>query len=107
MPDKVPDVFRSGMSATVNIVEKTKDNVLTLPLGAVKKSKEGTYVIVSQGPKKKPEEKNVELGISDDKNIEIISGLTVDDKVLITVQKHNKTNTDKTAVNPLNPMRRR
>jgi macrolide-specific efflux system membrane fusion protein len=106
LPDKVPDVFRSGMSATVNIVEKAKDNVLTLPLGAVKKSKEGTYVLVGQGAGKKPEERKVEVGISDDKNIEIVSGLTVNDKVLIAVQKY-KAGTSKTAVNPLSPIRRR
>ena len=104
LPDKVPDVFRSGMSATVNIVEEAKDDVLTLPLGAVKKSKEGTFVLVGQGAGKKPEDRKVEVGISDDKNIEIISGLTADDKVLVAVQKY-KANTAKTAVNPLSPMR--
>ena len=106
LPDKVPDVFRSGMSATVNIVEKAKDDVLILPLGAVKKSKEGSYVLIARGAGKKPEERKVEVGISDDKNIEIVSGLTANDKVLMAVQKY-KVNTAKAAVNPLSPMRRR
>ncbi len=106
LPEKVPDVFRSGMSATVNIVEKARDDVLTLPLAAVKKSKDGAYVLIGRGPGKKPEEKKVETGISDEKNIEIISGLTADDKVLMTIQKY-KASSGKTAVNPLSPMRRR
>ena len=106
LPDKVPDVFRSGMSATVNIVEKAKDNVLTLPLGAVKQSKDGASVLISKGMGKSPEERKIETGISDDKNIEIVSGLTADDKVLIAVQAY-KANTGKAAVNPLSPMRRR
>lgn len=104
LPDKVPDVFRSGMSATVNIVEKAKDNVLTLPLGAVKKTKEGAFVLISQGAGKKPAEQKIETGISDEKNIEIISGLTSNDKVLMAVQKY-KSNAGKAAVNPLSPMR--
>lgn len=105
LPDKVPDVFRSGMSATVNIVEKAKDNVLTLPLGAVKKSKEGAYVLTGKAPGKKPKEKKIEVGISDDKNIEIVSGLTAGDKVLMAVQKYKAAG--KMAVNPLSPMRRK
>ena len=105
LPDKVPDVFRSGMSATVNIVEKAKDNVLTLPIGAVKKSKEGAYVLISQGPGKKPGERQVEVGISDDKNTEIVSGLTANDKVLIVVQKY-KVNA-KSGTNPLSPFGQR
>lgn len=106
LPDKVPDVFRSGMSATVNIVEEAKDNVLTLPVAAVKRTREGTHVLLGRGKGKKPEERKVELGISDDKNVEIVSGITSDDKVLIVTQKY-KANTAKSAVNPLNPMARR
>ena len=102
LPDKVPDVFRSGMSATVNIVEEAKENVLTLPLAAVKRSKDGAYVLLSRGPGKKPEERKVELGISDEKNTEIISGLTPEDKVLMAAQKY-KVNASKSATNPLSP----
>ena len=102
LPDKVPDVFRSGMSATVNIVEKAKDNILTLPLTAVKRGKEGSYVLISKGKEVKPEERKVEVGIVDEKNIEIVSGLTSDDKVLMAVQKY-KANTAKSGTNPLSP----
>ncbi len=106
LPDEVPDVFRSGMSATVSIVEKAKEDVLTLPLAAIKRGKEGTYVVVSRGPGQKPETRKIEAGIADEKNIEIISGLTADDKVLMTIQKY-KADTSKAGINPLSPMRRR
>lgn len=106
LPDKVPNVFRSGMSATVNIVEKAKDNVLTLPAGAIKRDKEGTYVLLSAAADKKPEEHKVEVGIADDKNVEIISGLTANDNVLMSVPKY-KVSTSKSGTNPLNPMARR
>ena len=54
-------------------------------------------------PGEKPAERKVETGSSDEKNIEIISGLTSDDKVLLVIQKY-KLNTSKSGVNPLNPM---
>lgn len=106
LPDDVPDVFRSGMSATVNIVENAKDDVLTLPLAAVKRDKDGAYVLTSKGFSKKPQVREVGLGISDEKNVEITSGLTADDKVLVVTQKY-KANTAKTGTNPLMPAPRR
>lgn len=106
LPEKVPPMFRSGMSATVNIVEKAKDKILTLPVGAVKRGKEGAYVLISKGKGEKPEERGVEVGISDDKNVEIISGLTPDDKVLLITQQY-KLAPGKGGVNPLNPIARR
>ena len=102
LPENVPDVFRSGMSATVNIVEKAKDGILILPLAAVKRGKEGPYVLVSRGKGMKPEERKIETGIADEKNIEIVSGLTPEDKVLMAVQKY-KANTAKSGTNPLSP----
>ena len=54
----------------------------------------------------KPEERKVEVGISDEKNIEIISGLTTDDKVLMTVQKY-KASAGNSGTNPLSPFGQR
>jgi macrolide-specific efflux system membrane fusion protein len=107
LPEKVPDVFRSGMSATVIIVENAKDNILTLPLGAIKRGKEGTYVLVSRGSGKSPEERKVKVGIFDDKNVEIISGLTASDKVLMASQKYKPSTTAASGTNPFMPSRRR
>ncbi|MDD5634346.1 MAG: efflux RND transporter periplasmic adaptor subunit [Candidatus Omnitrophica bacterium] len=106
LPESVPDVFRSGMSATVTIMENEKDNILTLPLGAVKRDKNGAYVLVGKTKGKKPEERRVELGVSDEQNVEIVSGLAADDKVLITTQKY-KANSAKGGTNPLMPAMRR
>ena len=107
LPEKVPDVFRSGMSATVTIVENAKDNILTLPLGAIRRGKEGTYVLVSQGPGRRVEERKVKIGISDDKNAEIISGLTASDKVLMASQKYKPSTNATSGTNPFMPSRRR
>ena len=107
LPEKVPEVFRSGMSATVNITEKAKDNILTLPAGAVKRNREGTYVLMAGSKDGKPEERKIEAGLSDDKNVEIISGLTTNDKVLMVTQKYKASSGKSAGTNPLNPMARR
>jgi len=87
LPEKVPDVFRSGMSAVVEIVEASKENVLCLPLEAVRRTKRGGKVLLAQGNGKTPVEQKVALGIADDKNVEIVSGLTTNDTVVIRSAK--------------------
>ena len=77
-----------------------------LPVSAIKRGKEGAYVLLSRGLDKKPVERKVELGISDEKNVEIVSGLTADDKVLMVTQKY-QVKASKGGTNPLNPIPRR
>jgi len=107
LPETVPEVFRSGMSATVNIAEKTRDNVLLVPTEALKRGSEGAYVLISRGIGKEPIERKVEVGMSDEKNIEIISGLSKEDKVLVKSQKYKLSAAPNTGTNPLLPTRRR
>lgn len=107
VPDTVPEVFRSGMSATVNIAEKTKEDALLIPLDAVRKAKDGNFVTVSRGSGKKPEEVKVELGISDEKNVEVISGISESDTILAKGQKFSLQEAPKGGTNPLMPFGRR
>jgi len=107
VPDTVPDVFRSGMSATVNIAEKTKEGALLIPLDAVRKAKDGNFVTVSRGNGKNPEEVKVELGISDEKNVEVVSGISESDTILAKGQKFSLQEAPKGGTNPLMPFGRR
>jgi len=107
VPDTVPEVFRSGMTATVNIAEKTKDKVLLVPLEAIRRTKDGAYVFIKEGPGQKPTERKVELGIADDKNIEVVSGISLDDTIEIVSQKYVPATEQKGRTNPLLPSRRR
>jgi macrolide-specific efflux system membrane fusion protein len=107
LPEKVPDIFRSGMSATVEIVEKEKKDVLMLPLEAVMKDKEGSYVLMAQLPGPKPTRHTVEIGSSDEKNVEIISGLTADYKVLVAAQKYQVDKSAQAGTNPFMPSRKK
>lgn len=88
IPEEVPDFFRSGMNATVDFNVDSKENILLLPLEAVKKDKEENYVLLKKNGDKGPVKQVVQLGISDDKNVEILSGLSVNDKVVIMSKKY-------------------
>jgi macrolide-specific efflux system membrane fusion protein len=106
LPESVPEVFRSGMSANVDIITESKENVLIIPLEAVSQEKEGSFVFLSKGRNRKSSKVEVKLGISDDENIEILSGLAEGDKVLITTQKYIPSQNSNSS-SPLMPFGRR
>ena len=88
VPQRVPDVFRSGMSANVNIIEKNKDNILIIPIEALNQDEKGSFVLLSQDKDRKSIKRYVELGILGEDNVEIVSGLKEKDTVIIKTQKY-------------------
>lgn len=107
LPEEVPPVFRSGMSANVDIIEEGKENVLLIPLEAVKEDKEGSFVFLGKGKAKKYTKHRIELGVSDEKNVEITSGLEVKDKIIIKTQKYLPSKNQGPGGSPFMPFRRR
>lgn len=105
LPTFIPSVFRSGMSASIDIIEKTKENVLAIPVEAVHENRRGTFVLVMASPNVKPHRRKVKLGMSDDKNIEVVEGLTADDKVVVSTQQYALSD-KKQSGNPFMPQRR-
>lgn len=83
--------IRAGYSANASLVLERKDNVLVLPEALLQfdKKTDEPYVEVAVGSveEQKFERKDIEIGISDGINVEIISGLTAEDKV----KQWNKT----------------
>ena len=99
--------FRPGMTATVDIVTKTKTNVLAVPISSVVVKSDTTAVKESKVDVAEPTEKEpipkidkklecvfvkvgdkakiriIKTGIQDDTNIEVISGLKKGDLVII------------------------
>jgi macrolide-specific efflux system membrane fusion protein len=106
LPEKVPDEFRSGMSANVKIVQESKDNALLVPLDTVKQKNGKSFVLVSEGAGEKPDKREVGTGLSDDNNIEITSGLTADDTIVEQVTKFSLPKSQTTGTNPFMPSRR-
>lgn len=87
VPEMVPAFFRSGMNATIDFIEKSKDNALLLPLEAVYKDKDGDFVLLKKESLAQEVRQPVELGISDDKNVEILSGINSKDVVVVKNKK--------------------
>ena len=87
-PEEVPQFFRSGMNAAVDFIEQGKDNALLIPVGAVLKEKDGDYVLVNKNNNAQPVKTAVKLGISDDKNVEVISGINENDRIIIKTRKY-------------------
>lgn len=79
--DTESDSILSNMAASASIITDTKNDVLTVPVSAVKKQADGTsYVQVMKNGK--PVTTTVETGISSSSEIEIVSGLSVGDTVI-------------------------
>ena len=87
VPESVLDFFRSGMNATIDFIEKSKEGILIVPVEAIYKNKEKQFVLIKKEGRVEPIEQTVELGLTDDKNIEIISGITDKDILIIKNKK--------------------
>ena len=107
VPQRVPDVFRSGMSANVDIIEKSKDNILLIPLEALKRDKEGSFVLLGQGRGKKPVKRRVELGILGENDAEVVSGLKAKDTIIIKTQEYQPSKSSRSNSNPFMPFGRK
>lgn len=102
VPQEVPDVFRSGMSANVQIIQEHKDNVLLLSKEAVKSRNGKYFVLLKVDGKPKPQRQEIKIGLSDEANTEVVSGLNANDKVVIPTVK-GKTNGNKSSKSPSSP----
>jgi len=107
VPDKVPYSFRSGMSANVDVLNGSRENVLTIPLEAVKQDKEGSYVLVQEGPKAKPVQRSIITGLSNSTSVEVTDGLSTADKVVVQSKTYQPTAETTTSGNPFMPSRPR
>ncbi|MFH1201511.1 MAG: HlyD family efflux transporter periplasmic adaptor subunit [Candidatus Omnitrophota bacterium] len=105
-PEEVPAFFRSGMNASVDFIIQDKENILVIPVDAVYKENSESYVLLKQADGKEPIKTRVTLGIWDDKNIEVISGLTPKDRIIAKTKKYTLPQSS-TGTNPFLPGRRR
>lgn len=83
LPDSVPAYFRSGMSATINFISEEKKDVLMLPLKAIKKISDRSYVFQTDKATNKTNPVQIKTGLENTTHIEIVSGLKEGDKVVI------------------------
>ena len=92
LPLETPPVFKSGMTATILFTSEPKENILTIPFDAIRDKNGKQYVLVKV-ENDKPEERFIETGISNARKVEILSGLSESDMVLVEKKKARKANT--------------
>lgn len=91
--DDPEGLLMPSMTARVEIIETAnKDSALAVPLSALKTDKNGTYVIVIKDDGT-TENRYVETGIYGDEFVEIINGLSENEKIDVTMVKKTTTAT--------------
>ena len=91
--DEVNPQVKSGMSVSAAVITQIKQNVLLVPSTAVKTANDGSaYVLMEpsgEGADAVPREQAVSIGLSDDQNTEIISGINEGDRVAVSSSKQS------------------
>lgn len=100
LPETKPEYMRSGMTANVTFLVTAKEDILTVPNAALK-TKDSKYSVMVK-VNGETQEKNVEVGISDGKRTEIVSGLTEGDTIVIAEIKPGKGKSSQ-GTNPFAP----
>jgi len=104
LPQEVPQFFRSGMNANVDFIEQSKPKTLIIPQEALHKEKQGAFVYVKQNNGAEPVRVSVTLGMSDDKNVEVLKGIAESDIIVVKTKKYVLP-TSTTGKNPFVPAR--
>ena len=87
-PSNVP--LKIGMTADANIVVAKKDNVLLVPNQAVRAASNRRYVMIQTAPQQ-TKEIEVNLGMANDQETEVVSGLDEGQTVLIPLAQQLQT----------------
>jgi hypothetical protein len=86
-PQENLERYRIGMNGDVIITLATKENVLSVPLDVLISRDDQNFVKVKNG--EVVEEKLVEIGLETDERVEILSGLSESDQVVLPTQQSN------------------
>jgi multidrug efflux pump subunit AcrA (membrane-fusion protein) len=92
------------MNASIDFIDQSRENTLLIPEEVVYKEKGKDYVLVKQGDNGESARVVVKLGISDDKNVEVLSGVTKDDRIIAKSKSYSLPK-DTRGKNPFMPGR--
>ncbi len=107
IPEIIPDVFRSGMSANIRILVEEKSDALLLPISAVKIKKGSSVVMQKSGKGSAVSYTRVQTGLQEDDHIEILNGLSESSVVLVLPDTSFVMPRNKSGSNPFTPQRSR
>ncbi|MBN1325635.1 efflux RND transporter periplasmic adaptor subunit [Candidatus Falkowbacteria bacterium] len=108
--DTQDERIKPGMSVSAAIITQTHQDVLAVPSSAVKSNNDINYVLklseqytdtTAQGVNsaEKPSQVQVEIGLSDDTNIEITSGLTEGDIIVVKTITSSSSSSSSSSIN--------
>ncbi|MDD4910513.1 MAG: efflux RND transporter periplasmic adaptor subunit [Candidatus Omnitrophica bacterium] len=103
LPEEAPEFFRSGMNAAIDFIVESKESALLLPAEAVIKEKGLSYVLVREPGNGAAMRRAVETGISDGRNVEVVSGISADDTVISEAKKYALPVNNSVGTNPFLP----
>lgn len=101
-PESIPDYFRSGMSANIDITVQEGQNVLLLPREALTEYNGRKTVLIKTAPQTPPAETEVTLGLANTDRVEIVDGIDENTIVIVKRQKYVLPE-DNTGNNPFLP----
>ncbi len=91
--DNANSKIKSGMMADVRLVTDKVEDALVIPENAVLKDGDTLYVYVANG--NKAVKKEIEIGVDDGKNTQVLSGISNGDKVIVDGKEYlSDTNSD-------------
>lgn len=102
LPEKTPEFMRSGMTANVTFFIESRKDVLLVPNEAIK-VQEGRTMVTVLGADGKRQPREIQVGVTDGKNTEILDGLQDGDTVYVTQVKLGGRD-GKKGSNPFSPM---
>lgn len=82
-PARVPSFFRSQMTANIAFVVGRKENAVVVPASAVQNGQGGSRQVLVEGPEGKPVARLVSIGLELGDRVEILSGVSPGEKVLL------------------------
>lgn len=84
LPQTVPPFMRSGMTANITFRTASRSDVLLVPATATRQEDDRTMVMTpAEGNDRRPRRAEIEIGLSDGKQVEVVSGLDEGDTVLV------------------------
>ena len=84
LPATVREFMRSGMTANVAFLVAAKHDALILPAEAIHQEHGRAAVLLPGATRSHPESREIVIGLSDGKHVEVLSGLEAGDTVLVS-----------------------
>ncbi|MFC1617079.1 efflux RND transporter periplasmic adaptor subunit [Candidatus Margulisiibacteriota bacterium] len=105
IPQKIPYYFRSGMSATLEIIIAQSKNALTIPLEVIIEKNNRQFVLI-KGSDGQVQKQEIKLGLKNGTKAEVVSGLAPAMTIISKKTEYNfESNKEKGS--PLIPRRRK